>query len=223
MKVISFSLWGNNERYFYGALRNCEISLKLYPEWLCFFYISSETKDYLINPLQKYPNCRIIRMENIGEKRGLFWRFLAAFDKEIDITIVRDCDSRITEREVSAVNQWIDSNKGFHIMRDHPYHNTEILGGMWGVKNKIINLGTPLTLDSIKEYKDAYQEDQKYLREKIWPLVKDNCMIHDEFFKGISFPHKRRDFDDFVGQQYDETDLPVKENSEILKDYLSKK
>jgi hypothetical protein len=220
MKIISFSLWGEHERYFIGAFRNCELALQWYPDWTCFFYVRSDSSIKHMDKLRAYPNARVIEIESPDEKRGLFWRFIPAFDKSIDVTIVRDCDSRLSGRELLAVNQWLESDKAFHIMRDHPYHSTEILGGMWGVKNKMIDLGDPLNLEIISSYKDEYQEDQRYLREKIWPRVKDNCMIHDEFFGGLKFPKERYDFDDFVGQQYNDNDQPVKENSDILKKYL---
>ena len=34
------------------------------------------------------------------------------------------------------MNVWLDSNLTFHVMRDHPHHRTEILGGMWGGMNR---------------------------------------------------------------------------------------
>ena len=37
-------------------------------------------------------------------------------------------------REIAAVQEWWQSEKSFHIMRDHPQHQTAILGGMWGIK-----------------------------------------------------------------------------------------
>jgi hypothetical protein len=220
MKVISFSLWGDDERYFLGAFKNCELAMEWYPGWECVFYIRYDSSTEYIKKLEEYQNSRIILIESDDNKRGLFWRFFPAFDKSISVTIVRDCDSRLSERESLAVTQWLESDKAFHIMRDHPYHNIEILGGMWGIKNKSIDLGENLTLDIISTYKDEYQEDQRYLREKIWPIVKNDCMIHDEFFGGIKFPKERINYDDFVGQQYNQEEIPVSENSEILKKYL---
>jgi len=45
----------------------------------------------------------------------------------------RDLDSTIIDSEVEAVKEWRKTNYTFHIMRDHPSHNTNILGGMFGV------------------------------------------------------------------------------------------
>jgi hypothetical protein len=85
--------------------------------------------------------------------------------------ISRDTDSRLNSRESNAVNQWLKSNKDFHIMRDHPYHNTEILGGMWGVRNGLLSD----IKDDIKKYVkgDFWQVDQNFLKEIVYPKVKN--------------------------------------------------
>jgi hypothetical protein len=41
---------------------------------------------------------------------------------------------RFSEREVAAVEDWLNSSLPFHAMRDHPAHGTAILGGMWGAR-----------------------------------------------------------------------------------------
>ena len=33
-----------------------------------------------------------------------------------------------------AVNEWMESDKSFHMMRDHPMHDIGMLGSAWGVK-----------------------------------------------------------------------------------------
>ncbi|KAK8407540.1 hypothetical protein O3P69_002233 [Scylla paramamosain] len=42
--------------------------------------------------------------------------------------------SKVTQREVSAVEEWLASGKMFHVMRDHPYHSVPVLGGMWDAR-----------------------------------------------------------------------------------------
>ena len=46
----------------------------------------------------------------------------------------RDLDSRISERELAAVNDWEQSGKTFHIMRDNKYHVATIVGCCFGMK-----------------------------------------------------------------------------------------
>ena len=61
---------------------------------------------------------------------------------QVDLYVSRDLDSRLNERELAAVQEWLDSSKEFHFMRDHPQHDTTILGCGWGCKltEKVRNL-----------------------------------------------------------------------------------
>jgi protein O-GlcNAc transferase len=202
-KVISFSLWGDNPIYTIGAIRNAELSKEIYPDWVCRYYIGKSTPKDIIEKLNSFDNTEVIEMESDGDWTGMFWRFYAAGDEDVDVVIVRDCDSRVNIREKEAVDEWLNSDKGFHIMRDHPYHTTEILGGMWGSKKGVVS--------NIKNLIDIYvkgnfwQVDQNFLKEKIYPQIKNNCLVHDEFFEKKPFPSKRPK-NLFVGQAFKEND-----------------
>lgn len=201
-KIISFSLWGNQPRYIGGAIQNIKLAKILYPDWICRFYIGNSIKEDYIKKLLKFDNVEIINMNVPGDWRGMFWRFSAISEPDVSIMIVRDADSRLSKREAVAVKEWENSNFKFHIMRDNPQHATEILGGMWGSKKGIIDNINIL----IDEYSkgDFWQVDQNFLKEKIWPIIKDYAMIHDEFFDKKQFPQEsgKRDPDHFVGQAY---------------------
>ncbi|KAB7505409.1 hypothetical protein Anas_10259 [Armadillidium nasatum] len=63
------------------------------------------------------------------------WRFAPLGDDQVDILLSRDLDSEILKREYDAVSEWLNStNKSLHIMRDHPQHCVQMLGGTWGIK-----------------------------------------------------------------------------------------
>ena len=65
---------------------------------------------------------------------GMLWRFLPVLDPTVDLMVSRDLDSRLTTREQTAVEDWLNTGLAFHVMRDNPQHGTEILGGMWGAR-----------------------------------------------------------------------------------------
>jgi hypothetical protein len=142
-------------------------------------------------------------MDVDGDWTGMFWRFYPAGEQDVDVVIIRDCDSRLNNREKDAVNEWLNSDKGFHIMRDHPYHTTEILGGMWGSKKGV----TPNIKQQIESYikGDFWQVDQNFLRDIIYPIVKNNSLVHDEFFDKKPFPSKNEP-KRFVGQAFNDKD-----------------
>jgi len=210
-KIISFCLWGDNPRYTVGALKNADLAKKIYPDWTCRYYAGKSTPIKIITSLYEKDNTEIFIMNESGDWGGMFWRFLPASDSDVEVMISRDTDSRLSDREKTAVDEWLASDKGFHIMRDHPAHGTEILGGMWGAKSGSISEMKPL----ISEYSKGnfWQVDQNFLREKIYPIVKDTSCVHDEFFEKKPFPTKRKEGIDsngnpkyFIGEPVDEND-----------------
>jgi protein O-GlcNAc transferase len=90
-------------------------------------------------------------------------------------------------------------------MRDHPWHATRILGGMWGVRRGA--LWTIRTLIARGEPRDYFQSEQDLLRERVYPLIADRAHVHDEFFDHRPFPTPRRGAQ-FVGEPFDEHDRP---------------
>lgn len=213
MRVVSYSLWGDNPKYNVGAIRNAELVKVMYPGWQARFYVGSNTPPETINRLIDC-GAHVIDMNKPGDWTGMFWRFEAASDPDVDVMISRDCDSRITAREVSAVKAWLSSRSMFHIMRDHPQHATQILGGMWGSRAPILNDMTDLIQKYVKG--DFWQVDQNFLREVVYPRVAPFSMVHDEFFQKIPFPTQRVG-KEFVGLAFDEHDNPVVEQLETLR------
>jgi len=213
MRVVSYSLWGDNPKYNVGALRNAELVSELYPGWQARFYVGTNTPVETINGLHER-GAHVIDMKKPGDWTGMFWRFEAASDPEVDVMISRDCDSRITAREVAAVKQWLGSNAMFHIMRDHPHHATEILGGMWGVRAPLLSNMSNLIREYVKG--DFWQVDQNFLREVVYPKVAQFSIVHDEFFQKIPFPTDRVN-DEFVGLAFDENDVAVEEQKVALR------
>lgn len=204
-KIISYSLWGNDTKYTLGAIRNAELAKDIYPGWICRFYTGDDVSKDIENQLLDN-GAEVCRMDG-SDWNGMFWRFFAADDSHVMIS--RDTDSRLGLREKAAVDEWLASDKDFHIMRDHPYHQTEILGGMWGVRGGLLNgIKDMIANYNTREYDNKYQVDQNFLRETIYPLIKDKSMVHDEYFQGMPFPTQRKDAQDFVGQVYDENEVP---------------
>ena len=201
MKIISYSLWGEDPKYTIGAVRNAETIKDFYPGWIGRFYCGQSVPSEIIKRIESNPECEVILMNEQGNWEGMFWRFFAA-DSD-DVVLSRDTDCRFSEREVNAVNDWLNGDKDFHVMRDHPYHGTEILGGMWGSRNGILRG----IIEWITEYKkgDFWQVDQNFLREVVWPKVQNNTCTHDEFFAKIPFPSPRKPRE-FVGKAFNGDD-----------------
>lgn len=203
--LLSFSLWGNNPKYCVGAIKNAKLSSIFYPDWICRFYVAKDVSTSVLDQIKQYPNTEIFIMSGPSDWTASFWRFLPMADPTINFFISRDTDSRPSARESAAVQEWIFSQKPFHIMRDHPYHGTQILAGMWGcIPKYFVSAGI-----SMQEFKkmNAYDTDQSWLRTVIYPVVQGECMVHDEFFDKKPFPTVRVGLE-YVGEPVDQDDKP---------------
>ena len=179
-KIISFSLWGNKPIYNIGAIRNAVMAKDLYPGFECWFYCDEKTvPKETLDGLYSFDNTKIIIRQDIIKSST--WRFEAIDDPDVEIMLSRDTDSRISLREKMAVDEWLASDKLFHIMRDHPDHRMPIMAGMFGTKKipEINNWGE--LLNSIQS--SHYGNDQDFLMSCIYPLIRSKSMIHASFNK----------------------------------------
>ncbi len=76
-KVVSFSLWGKQPKYLIGALRNAELCPRIYPGWVARFYVGASVPLDILHRLSLL-GAEVIRMNEPGDWRGMFWRFEAA-------------------------------------------------------------------------------------------------------------------------------------------------
>jgi hypothetical protein len=211
-KVVSFSLWGGIAKYNVGAVKNAALCREVYPDWIPRFYLSATVPKQTLWQLGDL-DAEIVEKHEPGDWRAMFWRFEAASDPGVDVMISRDCDSRLSLREAAAVEEWMKSPAGFHIMRDHPAHCIPILGGMWGVKAPLLRDISHLMNGFVKG--DFWQVDQDFLCQVIFPRVRKEAMIHDEFFGGKRYPIPRHGLE-FVGQVFDENDKISSEDQQAL-------
>lgn len=179
-KIISFSLWGRNPVYVINALVNADLAISIYPGWICRYYCAPTVPTGIINELSKKPNVEINHMPEDEDWNGMFWRFRAASDKEVSVMLSRDTDSHLGIREREAVDEWLASDKDFHIMRDNRAHGALVLGGMWGARNNILaNISDMIDKYEFKKTNNRHNIDQEFLWSHVYPLVKDNAFIHD--------------------------------------------
>ena len=180
IKAVSYSLYGSDKRYTINALVNIDLCKKFYPDWQIHFYYDDSVPEVIIKEILKNNNCSIIKSRGINHSRA-WWRFLS-YDRS-DIFISRDADSHITEREVDAVQEWIESGKSLHIMRDNVGHNNKIQSGMFGLRrnDKLDSMKVIIgnRISSIKHY----GEDENFLNNYIYPIFASHkdFVVHDEF------------------------------------------
>ncbi|MDA1277245.1 MAG: hypothetical protein O2960_24810 [Verrucomicrobia bacterium] len=207
MNVVSFSLWGNLPMYCQGAIRNAELMPKVYPGWKMVVYADDSVPREVTAKLFKLG----VELRKPPFSNGMFWRFFAATGKDFERVIFRDTDSRINDREARAVREWVESEKRFHVIADHPHHTPVIGGGLWGTRGHVeLEKDDSMLLKNDRNV--TYNSDQIWLRDTMWPVVKSDVLIHDFCYHSRRpgskpLPAKFGDWR-FVGEVFDETDKP---------------
>ena len=128
-----------------------------------------------------------------GEIFAMNWRFFPTLDPQVDIYLCRDLDSRVNEREVAAVEEWLESGRAVHSMRDHPGHVIPMLGAGWGARldtetgTESVRTRWRQSWVSILQDQLTYAErgskgpDQTILTRHVWPWARSEAMQHDSY------------------------------------------
>ena len=215
MRVLSFSLYGDNPIYTIGCVKNAILHKSIFKKFEMWVYHNNTVPKNILDELVELG----VKLINTNEDNGFFgslWRFRPISEKGVEYFISRDCDSRISFRDEIGVNEWIESNKNFHILREHPYgHGWLMNAGMWGGKGGSIENINELIINYLLNNNRSFDKsiDQCFLRDVIHPIAKNSLFLHDEYFnyEGIGVKIKRdRAIDDFafIGESIDENDIP---------------
>ncbi len=210
-KFFSFCVYNNKPKYTIGAVRNCEQYTKEYTDYKSLFFIRNDVPQEIIDEI-KLKNGSIIKTLFLPDWFMMFTRFLPLENCKFNSS--RDTDGRLIKREIFVNNEFITSNKKFHIIRDHPYHSTEILGGMWSSKNfNIPNLRfliLDFCLKNMNKITMSMGHDQNFLKNYIYQLVNnEHLLTHDNYFNyttnrtKITIPRENKEY---IGEPYDEND-----------------
>ena len=127
---------------------------------------------------------RIIRKERKDGIDGMFWRFLATAEPEIEVVLVRDVDTRFGLRDKQANDMWLASRRDYHIVRDIGSHRDEIMGGLWSCRGEKIPHMEQLIANWKKKSFRGY--DQAFLAFRVYPWIRDLAYIQSDInvFRG---------------------------------------
>ncbi len=200
--LISFSLYGPHDIYNIGALENVSQAREYFHQWNLRFYVA---EDCPILPRLWEENVDIFVMKKPQGTIGMFWRFQPISEENYDYVLIRDVDQRLSEKDLNAVNVWIERGQLAHRMHeDNSQTSIALMGCAIGFKTMIL----PDVLDDMVSWIQGkenceithttkerqatgfprllYGADQVYLEERIWPVVQHDCLTHGVM--GEDFP-----------------------------------
>jgi hypothetical protein len=179
-RVISMSLYGQDLKYLNGAIFNSKLYKNIFPGWEYRIYHEHGISQKHLQIL-KDDGVNLIDMKD-SKIVGSLWRFLVYDDDDVEYFICRDIDDRINEYDYEMVMEWIDSNIPFHITRTTPGHTDLILAGLWGGISKFLpNFSMENKIENFKFKSNEKHEDQIFLREVFYPIIKDIHLVHGPY------------------------------------------
>jgi hypothetical protein len=201
--LISYCLYGDVTKY-YPSL---DININNILKYNYNIIIICDDINFKILKI-KYPSIKIIVGENYSIKNKMLWRLIPIFLNISDILFIRDADSIITDYEFVLMNNFIISDKNFHIIRNHPLHFMPIMGGLFGIKKDSFKY---FYLPKISHYlsttENLYDHDQLFLANNIYQLVINDALIHTSHYKYLAEKIFPIDFDvnNYCGSYYNNT------------------
>ena len=187
MKVFSFCLYGTNRMYYDGLLQNIATIREYFPDFSVYVYRG------VCDPSWTLENVTVIETGLEGHANTLHRLLPLTF---ADVGFTRDADSRITERDRWCIEEFLNSEKSYHIIRDHYFHKSRIMAGMFGWK-KPLSVQIPTTAHA------SYGIDEDFLRDVVYPRIAQDALIHTNIWA-------------FVGEQTKRIDIPQADVYDVI-------
>ena len=179
-KVVSVSLFGNKDKYLRGADKLAASIQKNLPEWKLVFFVGNSVP-LRIKASLAARNATLVMVDEPENLSAAAWRFRVEELGNPDWVIFRDSDSIVSTREAEAISQWVDSGKASHIIRDHPFHSSKILAGLWGLRPKEADWFAREVRDY--DFLDIYGSDQDFLASRVYPKISKTSLVHASFHR----------------------------------------
>jgi hypothetical protein len=200
---FSFSLYEstreNFDYYARGAVENYNIIKLKYPEAKCVFYIDDKKiENKYVQYILSTDSIIYMKKNTNTNQIPVIWRFEALFDiKDYDVVFFRDTDSVITKREDNLIEEFLNSDKKCHVIRDYPHKTQNILAGMWGLK--FYNEDIKKIIYNLYDLNGEYGFEENYFQTNMWNLIKDVTLLHDYKLTPEKFENDIKD--NYIGKR----------------------
>ncbi len=179
--VISFALFGSDPKYRRGMLENVRAIDDVYPGWRVVIYCDRVNYEALVRETLGDRVDVVLQQEHSQGMEGMSWRLLATLGPGVLVLLFRDADSLVTTREADAVSEWLRSRYDTHIIRDHPYHQSPVMGGTLGVRGQALTSLGALVRERLQSHRRTeYGDDQLFLSGAFYTRARKNALVHTD-------------------------------------------
>lgn len=215
---FSFCIYGTKLIYYEGMIKNLELISKITPLPNVLIGYSD---DILEQYKSKYESYDFVKMILIDKEfcESIMCSRLFQIDTIIEPAYVfcRDADSRVSERDVWCMQQFINTGRKVHIIRDHFYHKQKLQGGTCGFFLDVPSTFTKMFRETklangFDNLNKSYGLDEYFLSNKMYKLfnkdemfIQTNCVgLLGETINTIDI--KQTNDTDFIGNVYNPDD-----------------
>lgn len=203
VNAFSFCLYGPTSVFYHqGFLENLSLIKKYYPGWVVYAYLGLDTEPAFRESVLADPTVRV-RDTGIAGAKNMIHRFFAIDEPDVDVCFFRDADSRIHWKDRWAIDRFVQSRFLCHVIRDHPDHTAQIMGGLWGLRKGVI----PSMRDLFAAWTpvhagygnpsdaEGFGVDQNFISSELYPQVKGYLLVHFSYNlfvgeTGVRFPFR---------------------------------
>lgn len=138
MKIMSYSLFGNDGRYWNMVYPVLVINASVYKTWVTRFHISKNELNHPFYPFIKKLSDNTsqvqidVHEESFQNLEGTFWRLKPLWDHKSDYVFCKDLDTMPTSIEIKAMWKFMCKGNIIHGIRSHPLHTINLLAGLCG-------------------------------------------------------------------------------------------
>ncbi|CAD5111152.1 unnamed protein product [Dimorphilus gyrociliatus] len=213
-KIIAMSLPAKSKKHLYGALRNIQLVKVFMPEWILRLYVAEGVPQRWLNKF-KLLKAQIVQLPANNEPFEL-QPFKIIEDSSVNVFIIRNATSRLSERDATVVKDWVSSQAAFHCIRDHPRHKSSRIAGIGTIGGRREKLNQRLS-EAVTKFSQV-TSSWNWLQTTLFDLVKADMLCHDSV-SCTDWPNsrhftQRRFKSDFIGRVYNERMNPDDKTAE---------
>lgn len=198
--TISYSLYGEQQKYIKGMLENIKVIPDVYPD--------AKVVVYTDKPYEFEGATNKVIGSSLGVQ-GSFWRYYEYDPDGTGYVIFRDADSLVGCREATLVGEWMKSGMPVHSIHDNRAHvncSVSMMAGMTGIKNG----GLPYDFNHLIRWwvktknPTAYRDEERFLDRYLWPYLRRYGLLHTSVvgskYGGEKFDSPQRG-EEFIGSR----------------------